>query len=309
MRIVFLGTADFGIPALQMLHKQHDVVGVVSIPPRLSGRGRLVTDSPISAYCHEHSIEPVFLPESLNDPKLIKSLQDCAADCFVVVAFKLLPSSIFTLPRLGTINIHASLLPAYRGPAPIHRAIEAGEQMTGVTVFRIDEGIDTGAILGQETVPIGEEETTPELSERLSTAGADVLERVLRDFATGGIQPLVQDNVAASKAPKLKKSEGSISWNMSATEIVNKIRAFKPFPGTYTTWKNKKIAIEWAQAVSCQKKDIVPGTVCTVDSSFFDVATGNGLLRIVKVKPEGRKSMQVREFLCGTELQEGSLFS
>ena len=310
MRIVFFGTADFGIPALDLLHTRHTLAGVVTTPPRPSGRGRKLTSSPVAQHAGTFHEIPVFTPEVLDDPVFIETLDNLSADCFVVVAYRLLPRAVFSLPPQGTINIHASLLPAYRGPAPIQRAIEAGETETGVTVFRIDEGIDTGEILGQSVVPIGDEETTPELYERLSRLGVDVLDTTLRELEHGVCRPKRQDSVSASKAPKLKKSEAFIDWNLSARELFNKIRAFKPFPGTVTMIGKSRFGIEWATPID----GAVPGkhssgTIISVTGKTFDVQTGNGVLRIVSVKPEGRKTMSAGEYLRGTPLREGMNFN
>jgi methionyl-tRNA formyltransferase len=309
MRVIFLGSADFGIPTLQMLHRKHTVAAIVSTPPRQKGRGLKMYNSPVVDFAQSASIAPVYLPESFDDCTFIRALQSLAVDCFVVVAFKILPRSVFSLPLFGTLNVHASLLPAYRGPAPIQRAIEAGEQKTGVTIFRIDDGIDTGEILQQREIVIGADESTPELYERLSKIGADALESALNILHEGHGQFISQKNIVGSKAPKLKKTEARISWKESAVAIFNKIRAFKPFPGTFTLFSGKRLEIEWAQPIASVETMAEYGTVICVAEDYFDVQTGSGgALRVLTVKPEGRKSMPVREFLHGTDLQEGYQF-
>jgi methionyl-tRNA formyltransferase len=310
VRIVFLGTADFGIPTLDFLYKKHTIVGVVTTPPRQSGRGRKFTDSPVANHTRTLTGVPVFTPEVLDDPLFVGQLKELAADCFVVVAYRLLPQSIFSLPPLGTINIHASLLPAYRGPAPIHRAIEAGEEVTGVSVFRIDDGIDTGEILRQASLQIGKEETTPELYGRLSHLGVATLDRALQELEEGKCAPQQQDHTKTCRAPKLKKSESLIDWNLSARELFNKIRAFKPFPGTVTLKGATRLGIEWATPIEQTGSAArACGTITSVTGECFNVQTGSGLLRVVSVKPEGKKTMAVSDYLRGTELREGMKFN
>lgn len=308
MRIVFLGTADFGIPALQMLHAQHELAAVVTTPPRQQGRGLKIIDSPIAQYAQQHAICPLLTPESFSEPEFLSTLKSFQADCFVVVAFKLLPEVVFSMPKFGTFNIHASLLPAFRGPAPIHRAIEAGADTTGVTVFKIDAGIDTGAIVARRTAAIAPEMTTPELYTILSRLGADALCEALTDLKENRAQFITQDETRSSKAPKLKKSESLIRWNLDATTIYNTIRAFKPFPGTHTMLKGKRLEIEWAAVETSSGGAGHPGTICSVGDDFFSVQTGNGVLRVLLVKPEGRKSMRIRDFLNGTALYKGMKF-
>lgn len=225
-----------------------------------------------------------------------------------MVAFRILPRTLFSLPKFGTLNIHASLLPQYRGPAPIHRAIEAGEKKTGITVFRIDDGIDTGEILKQAVVAIGEQETTPELYGRLSILGADTLITVLEDLASGTCSPVDQRLQKGSRAPKLKKSEAAINWNLSADSLYNKIRAFKPFPGTFSCLNGKRISIEWAEPLRENCLQCKPGTIVKFCNSGFSVQTGDGQLRIVMVRPEGKKSMSAADFMRGSSMAEGDCF-
>jgi len=230
------------------------------------------------------------------------------ADLFVVIAFRILPREVFSLPKYGTINIHASLLPKYRGPAPIHRAIEAGEQCSGITIFRIDDGIDTGEILLQVPVDIGSMETTPELYERLSRLGAQSINDALLKLDSGETMCLPQDHSLSSKAPKLSKEDARIDWNLPATAIFNKIRAFKPFPGTYCIFEAKRLGIDSAIVVD-NERSAVPGTIAAVGDTFFDVACNPGLLRVVKVKPEGRRIMDTHDYLLGSRLTEGYILT
>lgn len=311
MRVVFLGSADFGVPALTMLLAKHTVAGIVSTPPRKKGRGLKEVNSPVidfartSAACNGI---PRFMPDSFKDPEFEKDLQLLQADCFVVVAFRILPRSLFSMPRYGTVNIHASLLPRYRGPAPIQRAIEAGETTTGVTVFRIDEGIDTGEILLQQHVAIGAEETTPQLYARLSLLGVETLDTALQHIENERAVALSQNDMPYCNAPKLRKEEALLDWRLPALTLFNKIRAFKPFPGTFTMYNGKRLGIEWATPHGECASTSAPGTVATITDNYIDVHTGSGILRISSVKPEGRKSMPVHDFLNGTTLREGHCF-
>jgi methionyl-tRNA formyltransferase len=307
MRIVFMGSAEFGIPSLKKLTELHTVVGIVSTPARPQGRGLRCIDSPVTRYAEEHDLKPIITTDELKSEQLISRLASLKADLFVVVAFRILPKAIFALPPLGTLNVHASLLPKFRGAAPIQRAIEAGEKETGVSIFRLDEGIDTGEILLQKKISIGEEETTPELYQRLSVVGSEALMEAIGALEKGQIRPLRQDDSLASKAPKLKKEEAQIDWKLSSEQIFNKIRAFKPFPGTFTFFNGKRLGIQWAQKINAKKADNHAGMVISVTDDYFDVQCGIGILRVLKVKPEGRKEMDVRDFLSGTKISEKTI--
>jgi len=321
MKIVFMGSAEFGLPALDMLLSRHEVAAVVSTPAKPKGRGLKLFDSPVTEFAKSRGVDTVLTPENLLDRELIQQLVSLEPDLFVVVAFRILPREVFTIPKSGTLNIHASLLPRYRGAAPIHRAVEAGERETGVTVFRIDEGVDTGGIILQEKLSIGDSETTPELYGRLSAAGADALRDAIDGLAIGNAKIIPQNPAEATRAPKLSRQEGHIDWNLPAGVIFNKIRAFKPFPGTYFFINGKRVNIEWGEPVVNVSNDDVnkvsnvedkynpvqaaSGTVLTAKGDYIDVQCGGGVLRILKVKPEGRPSMDVRAFLLGHTINEG----
>jgi methionyl-tRNA formyltransferase len=306
MRVVFLGSADFGLPAVErILADGHQIAAVVTTPDRPKGRGLRLTSSPVADFAAVHGLSPVLKPADLADPGCIRTLDACHADVFVVVAYRILPEAVFSLPPLGTLNIHASLLPRYRGPAPIQRAIEAGEAQTGITIFRLDRGVDTGGILAQEKVTIEASETTPKLYHRLSLLGASALACVLSDLPTGRRQPMKQDDALATRAPKLNKLEARVDWNLSSSIIFNKIRAFKPFPGTHTFFAGKRLGIEWGTASDAPAGD-APGTICAIGREGFDVACGQGVLRVTRVKPEGKPEMGSREFMRGTTVEKGT---
>jgi methionyl-tRNA formyltransferase len=306
MNVIFLGSAEFGLPALTRLLETHRVLAVVSTPPKPKGRGLTLRDSPVVVFARQKGIAAIHTPVDLKSPDFAATLSGYNADLFVVVAFRILPRSVFTLPPLGTVNIHASLLPRYRGPAPIQRAIEAGEKETGVTIFRIDDGVDTGAILTQRRVTIGLKETTPELYSRLSDLGSKALIETLDGLAAGTQQPYPQDHSGSSGAPKLRKEEARIDWHLSPENIFNKIRAFKPFPGTFTVYEGRRLGIVWAEPIAGSEKGPA-GTVARTGHDFFDVRCLRGVLRIFEVKPEGRTAMPVHDFLLGHALHEGAV--
>ena len=305
MKIVFMGTADFGIKTLQMLMGENfTLAGIVTTPPRRKGRGLNEEESPISVYAQSCGLKPVLTPDNLKDPLFIEALSALNADLFVVVAYRILPPDVFELPPLGTVNVHASLLPKYRGPAPIQRAIENGEKETGITVFQINKGIDTGNVILQRKIAVGDEETSPQLYERLGILGAETCTDACKLLEKGDVKYLEQDNIQATLAPKLMKEEALIDWTLPAYVLYNKIRAFKPFPGTYTILDNKRLKIEWASPVEGgPEKDY--GTICDVSSEWFDVQCNDSLLRILEVKPEGKKQMPVKAFLNGTKIEKG----
>jgi methionyl-tRNA formyltransferase len=308
MNIVFMGSAQFGLPALQAIRDSgHRVVGVVSTPARKKGRGLKLTGSPVTAFAQEKGLTPVFTPQVLKSAEFVDSLKMLEADLFVVVAFRLLPREIFTLPRLGTVNVHASLLPKYRGPAPIQRAIAAGEKETGITIFKIDEGIDTGNIILQEKTEIGSEETSMELYSRLSELGAQGLLEALAMLEKGAVVFLRQDASLATPAPKLSKEEGKINWALPARALFNMVRAFKPFPGAYTFFEGKRLFIERAALLDAKSNEAA-GTVCGSAPDGFEVQCGDGPLRVLTVKPEGKTLMSARAFMLGRNILPGTKF-
>ena len=315
MNIVFMGSAEFGIPALEKLYTgKHKIVGIVSIPARQKGRGLMPVDSPVVHYARKKNLEnlgslkvPILLPENLKSEKFIGALKKLEVDIFIVVAFRILPESVFKIPPLGTVNIHASLLPKYRGPAPIQRAIEAGEKETGITIFRIDKGIDTGNVILKRSLSIGNEETSPQLSDRLAQLGADSLMEALSALENGTATLSEQDASQAIGAPKLSKAEGTINWNRPARELFNMVRAFKPFPGAYAFLEKNRLNIEWALPLDASGND-VPGVICSVAADNFDVQCLNSLLRIVEVKPEGKKNMSAKAFMLGRKISAGMRF-
>jgi len=305
MKLVFLGSDEFGLPALERLAKAgHEIAAIVSTPAKPKGRGLKVVDSAVVTYTKQHEYQPIFTPENLKDSVFISSLKALEPQLFVVAAFRILPPEVFTIPSLSTINIHASLLPLYRGPAPIQRAIAAGESRTGVTIFAIDRGIDTGRIILQRELTIGPKETSPQLHARLSELGAEAIVEAVALLEAGEVSYVEQDERFASRAPKLAKEEAVIDWHEEAATIYNRIRAFKPFPGTYTVMNGRRLGIEWAEPLEAPP-DFEPGTVCAVSKDWFEVQCGKGRLRVLEVKPEGRKHMDAGAFMRGSALACG----
>jgi len=310
MKIVFMGSAEFGLPALGELLMRHRVAAVVSAPARPKGRGLKLVDTPVAEYVKKGGADvPLLTPEDVAAPQFVEKLAALGADLFVVVAFRILPQKVFSIPKFGTLNVHASLLPKYRGAAPIHRAIEAGESETGVTVFRIDDGVDTGEIFVQKTTPIDARETTPELYQRLSVMGATALMEAIDALEQGKATPIKQDNSKATAAPKLRKEEGRVDWRLPVESVFNKLRAHVPFPGSYFFLDGKRINIEWGIVTGGggTNPPPAPGTILIAHGDCIDVQCGIGALRITKVKPEGRQAMDVHSFLLGHEVIEGTV--
>ncbi len=307
MKFIFLGTADFGIPALQrMVDEGHECCGVVTNPPKKSGRGLKVRKSPVHDYCDENEIGPVFTPESLKDTEFHTELASLKADVFIVVAFSILPEALFSIPPKGTYNIHAAQLPLFRGPAPIQRAIETGASESGVTLFRIDRGVDTGNILTQLSCEISNSDTTPSLYERLSLLGADALQQGLELLSSGNEVYKEQDHSLATKAPLLKKSEAQVDWSNSAETIYNKMRAFKPFPSCFTEWNGKRFGIEWGEYRETSK-NAEAGTVISTSAEGIVISCGEGEFVITQIKPAGKRAMAVSDFINGSSLVEGTV--
>lgn len=300
-----MGSADFGIPSLDLLvQKGYDIIQIVSTPPKPQGRGLKLIDSPVAQYAAKQKIAPILIPQSLSHPEFLSKLKDIQADLFIVIAFRILPPEVFKIPRLGAINVHASLLPKFRGPAPIQRCLEAGEKKTGITIFQIDEGIDTGNIILQKSLAIDEHETAPQLYTRLSALGADAVHEACQIIQKGNFTYLDQKPQQVSRAPKLKKSESLIQWNQPAKNIFNKIRAFNPFPGTHFLLKQKRIGLSWALPSNISST-MTPGSVCEKSDDWFAVQCEQSSLRILKVKPAGKKEMSTRDFLNGTHIEIG----
>lgn len=305
MRLLFMGTPGFAVPTLRtLLSGRHEVSGVFTQPDRPSGRGRKLAICPVKQLAL-HSGLPVYQPERLA-PEEWKVHVETTADALVVVAYgKILPPWFFTLPPFGAINVHASLLPRYRGAAPIPWAIARGEARTGATTMKIDRGMDTGDLLLQQAVEIGQEETSVQLADRLAVLGADLLAETLDRLEAGEVPPRPQDPQLASYAPMLKKSDGEIDWSQSSRQIFNRVRAFNPWPGTFTYRSDSSLRILKARPVTPPVPQQAAGSLWRWDSKRALVACGEGWLELLEVQPENRKPVAISDFLNGLRLQTG----
>ncbi len=303
MRLVFLGTPSFAVPTLErIVEAGHEVLAVYTQPDRPKGRSQELTAPPVKQTAVRLGL-PVRQPERIKRPEVVEELAGLKADAMVVVGYgQIIPQSIIDLAPLGIINVHASLLPKYRGAAPVQWAIARGETTTGVTTMRIDAGLDTGDILLQVETPIGPEETATELSERLAWMGADLLIETLRGLEQGTIASRKQDPALASHAPMLKKEDGRIEWRLGAREISNRVRGFQPWPGAWTHFRGQLLHI-WRAQMAGEAVVAAPGAVLPLKRRLL-VACGSGALEVLELQLEGRKRMTAGDFLNGFRLAE-----
>ena len=306
-RIVFFGTPSFALPSLQKLTQGPDeVVAVVTQPDREKGRGRKVVPSPVKEFVLERGLS-VFQPEKAKEEAYQEKLRGLGADLFVVAAYgQILTKSLLNIPKFGAVNVHASLLPKYRGAAPIAWAILNGEKKAGVTTMLMDEGMDTGDILLQSEIPIQEDETTQTLHDRLASLGAQLLSQTLEKMKQGEIHAIPQDPSKATYAPMLKKEDGRIDWTKGAQEIDRQVRAFQPWPGAYVEWKGQRLRIykgEVRQAKATGKA----GKVLWVSLDFIEIETRKDSYLLREVQMEGKKRMSIRDFLSGHPVPVGTV--
>jgi len=317
MRVVFCGTPLFAVPALKHLVAQPDfeIVATITQPDRPRGRGREVTFSPVKETALAAGI-PVHQPEKIRAPEVQELLQKLAPDVIVIIAYgQIIPARLLPIPKLGWINLHASLLPKYRGAAPINWAIANGETKTGVTSMRIDAGMDTGEMLLQKEMDIGASETAPELAARMSELGAPLMAETLLGLAAGTIVARAQPHEGASSAPKLKKEYGRIDWSRPAQEIFNRIRGFAPWPGAYTFFRGQSCHI-WGEPASNelgeqsaqQGETGVPGSLLVQRNAAMVCCGDATYLRLLGVKLEGRKQVSAAEFVNGAHMFSGEHF-
>ncbi|WP_318470410.1 methionyl-tRNA formyltransferase [Photobacterium leiognathi] len=297
LRIVFAGTPDFAARHLAaLLSSQHDVVAVYTQPDRPAGRGKKLTASPVKAIALENDI-PVYQPVSLRNEEAQQELAAIDADIMVVVAYGLLlPQEVLDTPRLGCINVHGSILPRWRGAAPIQRSIWAGDTETGVTIMQMDIGLDTGDMLKVATLPIEATDTSATMYEKLAELGPDALIDCLSDIADGTAVAVKQDDEQANYAKKLSKEEALIDWAMDAAAIERCVRAFNPWPMSYFTVAEQNVKV-WQTAVEADNQGKAPGTILSADKQGILVATGNGALRLISLQPPGKKAMSAADLL------------
>ena len=320
VRVVFCGTPQFAVPTLKHLLAQQDIeiVAVITQPDRPRGRGMQVSFSPVKETAVATGV-PVHQPEKIRSPESQEMLQGLAPDCVVIIAYgQIIPARLLPIPKYGWINLHGSLLPRYRGAAPIHWAIAHGEMRTGLTTMRIDAGMDTGEMLMRQDVEIGAKETTPELAARMAEAGAPLMLETLRGIAGGTLVAQPQNHSEASYAPLLKKEDGRIDWVRRAPEIYNRMRAFTPWPGAYTTLRGRTCHIA-AEPVSNEMTETrsgessapgaaAPGTLHITHAGLLVSCGGATRLRVLSVKQEGGKNVDALEFAHQARLTEEERF-
>lgn len=312
-RVIFMGTPEFAVPSLRALldAPDFDVVCVVTQPDRPAGRGQKLHAPPVKQVALAHGV-PILQPQKLREAGVFEQLQACAPDLIVVAAFgQILRQNVLDLPRYGCINVHASLLPRWRGAAPIQAAIRADDAQTGITIMQMDAGLDTGPILRQRAIPIAPNETGQTLHDKLAALGGALLLETLRDYLDGKIVPQPQDDSAHTYAPMLKKEDGRINWADSAAEIARQVRAYYPYPATYTEWNGQLLKILPADApdsVTVQAGSAAIGEVIAYDEGIA-VGTGNGLYVPQQVQLAGRAVQAARDFVNGHKAIIGARLS
>jgi len=299
VRIVFAGTPDFAATALKaLIQAGHDIVGVYSQPDRPAGRGRKLVPGPVKQVALDSAI-PVFQPLSLKSAEAQEELASLNPDVMIVAAYGLiLPKAVLDIPTHGCLNIHASLLPRWRGAAPIHRAIAAGDRETGITIMQMDEGLDTGDMLLKVTTPIQPDDTGGSLHDRLADLGGEAIVEALGKLEKGELSPEPQNNNEACYAHKLSKEEGHLDWQRSADELARLVRAFNPWPGTFTDLGDQRIRFHLAEALN-HDSDQHPGTVLKREREGVDIACGSGTLRVTRVQLPGTRAQSVNDLING----------
>lgn len=308
MKVVFMGTPDFAVGALEGIIKAgHEVTAVVTQPDKPKGRGKEMQISAVKACALEHGLL-VFQPQKIKSPEAVEQLRSYEADIFVVAAFgQILSKEILDMPKYGCVNIHASLLPKYRGAAPIQWAVIDGEEETGVTIQQMNEGVDTGDILMQEVVKLDAKETGASLFEKLAVCGAGLIVKTLTEIEKGSLTPVKQDDSKSTHAKMLSKDMGKLDFSQEAVVLERKIRGLNSWPSAYTYFKGKTLKI-WDADVEEQIGGGEYGSVCEVAKDSFCIVTGKGCLRIKEVQLEGKKRMDVSAFLLGYPIKTGMIF-
>jgi methionyl-tRNA formyltransferase len=311
LRVVFFGTPSFAVPSLEaLLDSSQTVVAVVTQPDRPRGRGQKTTNAPVKARALQAAL-PLLQPASLKDPAFISALNALDADLGVVAAYgRILTDAVLAIPRLGMINVHASLLPTYRGAAPVHRSIIAGEHETGVTIMRVVRALDAGPMLGAIRRPIAPDETSEQVERDLARLGAALLVSTIDRMIAGTIEETPQDDAAATYAARLTKADGLIDWSMSAERVHDLIRGLHPWPHAYAFLNGQRLILLTASvagpiAAESSDRPLAPGTIVHAAGDDLRVACGDGVVRILTLQAEGTRPMSVREFLAGHRLAAG----
>jgi methionyl-tRNA formyltransferase len=307
-RVVFFGTPQFAVPTLdRLLASSHTVVGVVTQPDRPRGRGQKTSDAPVKARAIDAGI-PVLQPATLKDPGAVAAIAALRADIGVVAAYgKILTDVILHTPPMGMVNVHASLLPRYRGAAPVHRAVIAGESQTGVTIMRVVKALDAGAMLDVVHRSIDPDETSADVERDLARLGADLLVATLDRLVKGPIEEIPQDDTRATYAARLTKEDGLVDWSRPAVDVHNLIRGLYPWPHAYTFWNGRRLIL-LRSSPSSGTTHALGGVVIAAHSEELRVATGEGHLQILEIQAEGKRPMTAREFLAGTHIEPGDRF-
>jgi methionyl-tRNA formyltransferase len=302
-RIVFMGTPEFAVPSLAALFEVGEVVAVVTQPDKPKGRGQALAISPVKAFAQERGV-PVLQPAKLRTPPFSEELRKLAPDVCVVTAYgKILPKDVLEAPAHGCLNVHASLLPRFRGAAPIQWAIASGDAETGVSLMVMDEGLDTGPVLAEKRLPIVPDETSATLHDKLSKLGGELLREFLPTYLRGELKPVPQPAEGVVLAPLIQKEDGRLDFTRAAVEWVRRVRAFTPWPGTYTTLEGKLLKVHRVRVGEGRGE---PGTVLSASAQGLEVACREGSLVLVEVQPEGKRVMKAGEFLSGHKLAPGS---
>lgn len=310
LRIVFFGTPEFAVPTLtRLLGSRHEVVGVVTQPDRPRGRGQRVSDAPVKALAVERGLN-VLQPETLARDRFEAPFKELRADLGVVAAYgKILPEWLLQAPALGMVNVHASLLPKYRGAAPVHRAILNNEGETGVTIMRVVKALDAGPMLARVPRPIGPNESSDVVERHLAALGAELLVNILDDLASGHVVETLQDDAEATYAPRLTKEEGLIDWTAPAVDVHNRVRGLRPWPGAYTFLNGVRLVVHEARLATADTQGAPPGTCVAVGPAGMTVVCGDGqAVDLLQLQPEGRRVMAARDFAAGHGRLTGQCF-
>lgn len=304
-RIIYMGTPSLALPPLRaLIEESHEIVTIVTPPDRPAGRSRQPQPSPVKTFATTHHL-PIWQPVSLRTPEASERIRELRPDIIIVTAYgAILPPAILSLPPHGCLNIHLSLLPQYRGAAPVAATILAGDNQTGVTIMRMDEGLDTGPIVAQRALPLSGKERRGELAMRLAESGADLLSATLPAWLSGEIQPRPQDEAEATYSPPLRKADGEVDWTNPARYIERKIRAFDPWPGVYTFLHSRRLRL-WKAAAVDREATISPGTV-TLQQGQIMVATGGGWLHLEEIQLAGKRRLAAPAFLRGQRDLDGA---
>lgn len=306
MRVVFLGTPDFAVASLDaIMHSRHQVAAVVTVPDRQAGRGQKVIFSPVKQYALDHQL-PLLQPERLRDPQFLRALQELKADIFVVVAFRMLPEAVWNMPPHGTFNLHASLLPAYRGAAPINWAIIRGESRTGVTTFQLNHQIDEGGILMQETTPINDDDNAGTLHDRLAEMGRALVVQTLDRLAEGTLTPTPQQGQATT-APKIFKDDCRIHFHQSGHRVVDFIRGLSPYPAAHLTLRTpqgEEVQFKVFEATYAPAPSATPGALQSDGKTYLKIGVTDGFISILSLQMSGKRKNNIEEFLRGKNITD-----